>query len=219
VPSFPARTRCATSRPRSASSRHLRQLCPPDPPLPGRRTGWHRQGPGTACYGKPARPPAAGAARAAKWSLIGLTKSAALEYVTDSIRINAICPGIIDTRVIGRVSGATDEGYAELAVYEPIGRMGTPEEIASACNGCARTPVRSPSATPWSSTAAKQSADDLLRYNPGITSRRELERDHIEDRPAWHCTPFGALARIALLITPARLRTGTKASNYVTVHK
>jgi NAD(P)-dependent dehydrogenase (short-subunit alcohol dehydrogenase family) len=69
---------------------------------------------------------------AAKWGVIGMTKSAALEYVGAGIRINAICPGIIDTAMIGRVSGGTDEGRERLVGQEPIGRMGRPEEIAAA---------------------------------------------------------------------------------------
>jgi NAD(P)-dependent dehydrogenase (short-subunit alcohol dehydrogenase family) len=69
---------------------------------------------------------------AAKWGLIGLTKSAALEYVDAGIRINAVCPGMIDTPMMGRVSGGTDEGYQRVVAQEPIGRMGQPEEIASA---------------------------------------------------------------------------------------
>jgi NAD(P)-dependent dehydrogenase (short-subunit alcohol dehydrogenase family) len=69
---------------------------------------------------------------AAKWGLIGLTKSAALEYVDAGIRINAVAPGMIDTPMMGRVSGGTDEGYQQVIAQEPIGRMGRPEEIASA---------------------------------------------------------------------------------------
>ena len=69
---------------------------------------------------------------ATKHGVIGMTKSAALEVASEGIRINAICPGIIETPMMGRFSGGTPEGRARVIAQEPIGRMGRPEEIASA---------------------------------------------------------------------------------------
>lgn len=67
---------------------------------------------------------------ASKHAVIGLTKAAALEYATKNIRINAVCPGAVVTDMIHRIAKndpATEDAYAKL---QPIGRMGTPDEIA-----------------------------------------------------------------------------------------
>jgi NAD(P)-dependent dehydrogenase (short-subunit alcohol dehydrogenase family) len=69
---------------------------------------------------------------ASKHGLVGLTKTAALEYATDGIRVNAICPGVIDTPMIDRFTGGKPELEAQLNAAEPMGRMGHPEEIADA---------------------------------------------------------------------------------------
>jgi NAD(P)-dependent dehydrogenase (short-subunit alcohol dehydrogenase family) len=68
---------------------------------------------------------------ASKHGVIGLTKSAALEYAKSGIRVNAICPGVIHTEMVDRVTGrdpALEQQFTDLAA---MGRMGTPEEIAS----------------------------------------------------------------------------------------
>lgn len=68
---------------------------------------------------------------AAKHGVIGLTRSAALEYAAKNVRINAVCPGYIDTPMIERFAGRSAEARAKVIAEEPIGRMGTPEEIAA----------------------------------------------------------------------------------------
>ena len=65
-------------------------------------------------------------------SIPGWTKSAALDYAAQGIRVNAICPGIVDTEMMRRFTGDTAEGRAAVIGQEPIGRMGRPEEIAAA---------------------------------------------------------------------------------------
>jgi NAD(P)-dependent dehydrogenase (short-subunit alcohol dehydrogenase family) len=67
---------------------------------------------------------------ASKHGVVGLTKSAALDYATQGIRVNAVCPGVIRTAMIDRVIEKQPEMESLLASMEPVGRMGTPEEIA-----------------------------------------------------------------------------------------
>src|SRR5208337_3138527 len=71
---------------------------------------------------------------AAKHGVIGITKSAALEYATRGIRVNAVCPGMIRTPMFDQMiaAGQGEELNAMLRALVPMGRMGLPEEIADA---------------------------------------------------------------------------------------
>lgn len=69
---------------------------------------------------------------ASKHGVIGLTKSAALECATTGIRVNAVCPGVIATPMVDRVTGKVPEAEAAMAHMQPMGRVGQPEEIAAA---------------------------------------------------------------------------------------
>jgi len=73
-----------------------------------------------------------GVYRASKHGVLGLTKCAALEYASRGIRINAVCPGIIDTPMAARMLASQAEAIKALMKDVPIGRLGRPEEIAAA---------------------------------------------------------------------------------------
>jgi NAD(P)-dependent dehydrogenase (short-subunit alcohol dehydrogenase family) len=69
---------------------------------------------------------------AAKHGVIGLTKSAALEYATQGIQINAVCPGIIDTPMVSGMLTAEPQAMEEMMKDVPARRLGRPEEVAAA---------------------------------------------------------------------------------------
>jgi len=68
---------------------------------------------------------------ASKHGIAGLTKAVALEYATSGIRVNAVCPGVIDTPMIERFA-SDPQVRAQLLSQEPVNRLGTPQEVANA---------------------------------------------------------------------------------------
>ncbi|WP_322487314.1 SDR family oxidoreductase [Chloroflexus sp.] len=69
---------------------------------------------------------------ASKHGIVGVTKAVALEYARSGIRVNAICPGTIHTAMIDRFTQGDPQLLAQFAEGEPIGRLGSPEEVANA---------------------------------------------------------------------------------------
>ena len=69
---------------------------------------------------------------ASKHAVIGLTKTAAVEYARKNIRVNAVCPAVIDTEMYRRASADDPKHVALVVAAHPIGRIGTVEEIAAA---------------------------------------------------------------------------------------
>jgi NAD(P)-dependent dehydrogenase (short-subunit alcohol dehydrogenase family) len=79
---------------------------------------------------------------AAKHGVIGLTKSVALEYAPRGIRINAVCPGVVETPMFAALGTISAAAMRKVVEDQPIGRLGQPEEIAASvlwlCSPAAR---------------------------------------------------------------------------------
>lgn len=69
---------------------------------------------------------------ASKFAIIGLTKSVALEYAKQNIRVNAICPAFVETPMIEAICQGNPKLKRRFEACQPIGRMAKPEEIANA---------------------------------------------------------------------------------------
>ena len=74
--------------------------------------------------------PGMGIYTASKHAVVGLTKTAALEYSARGIRVNAVNPGLIDTQMADRLTAGLKMEQDELAALHPIGRIGRVEEVA-----------------------------------------------------------------------------------------
>jgi NAD(P)-dependent dehydrogenase (short-subunit alcohol dehydrogenase family) len=68
---------------------------------------------------------------ASKFAVIGLTKSVALEFATKGLRVNAVCPAIVETDLTEQIR-ENDRSSGSLLAKHPIGRFGRPEEVAAA---------------------------------------------------------------------------------------
>ncbi len=69
---------------------------------------------------------------AAKHGVVGLTKSAAMQYASRGVRINAVCPGWILTPPVEEMLARDPGAQERLLTHQPIGRLGRPEEVAEA---------------------------------------------------------------------------------------
>jgi NAD(P)-dependent dehydrogenase (short-subunit alcohol dehydrogenase family) len=69
---------------------------------------------------------------ASKHGVVGATKAAALEYASQGLRINAVCPAVIETPMIERAFSENEEIVERYKAMHPVGRFGRPEEVASA---------------------------------------------------------------------------------------
>ena len=123
--------------------------------------------------------PGRAAYHASKHGVIGLTRSAALEYAPRGIRINAICPGTIETPMVAEMIAKGELDVTEAVANQPIGRLGRADEIAATvlwlCSPAAslvlgvRTPRRRRLHRPLTSRAA---GHQRHRWRPPSTTPR-----------------------------------------------
>jgi 2-keto-3-deoxy-L-fuconate dehydrogenase len=69
---------------------------------------------------------------ASKGAVIALTRALAVDHVADGVRVNAVCPGTVDSPWVRRLVEEVGESLDALRARQPMGRLGTPEEIAEA---------------------------------------------------------------------------------------
>ena len=69
---------------------------------------------------------------ASKGAVVALTRALAVDHVADGIRVNAVCPGTVDSPWVRRLVDESGESLDELRARQPMGRLGTPEEVAEA---------------------------------------------------------------------------------------
>jgi len=69
---------------------------------------------------------------ASKHGVVGITKSVALEFAKQGVRVNAVCPGSIRTGMLEGFTGGNEQALEGMGRMQPIGRLGTPEEVAEA---------------------------------------------------------------------------------------
>ena len=67
---------------------------------------------------------------ASKGAVVELTRAVAVEYATRGVRVNAVCPGVIKTDMVDRITGCDPQVEAQYAAMHPMNRMGTVEEVA-----------------------------------------------------------------------------------------
>jgi NAD(P)-dependent dehydrogenase (short-subunit alcohol dehydrogenase family) len=67
---------------------------------------------------------------ASKGGVVQLTRTAALEYATQGVRVNCLCPGVIDTPMVERFTHGQREAEQQMQAMEPVGRFGTAREVA-----------------------------------------------------------------------------------------
>ncbi len=69
---------------------------------------------------------------ASKGAVVALTRALAVDHVGDGIRVNAVCPGTVDSPWVRRLVDDAGESLDALRARQPMGRLGTPDEIADA---------------------------------------------------------------------------------------
>jgi NAD(P)-dependent dehydrogenase (short-subunit alcohol dehydrogenase family) len=69
---------------------------------------------------------------ASKGAVVALTRALAVDHVDDGVRVNAVCPGTVDTPWVRRLVEESGESLDELTARQPLGRLGTPDEVAQA---------------------------------------------------------------------------------------